>query len=88
MRTKRFSEQQIADALAELASGRDPEVVCADLQITREILDAWRSRYAGAALSTVRRLRDTETELGALKRMYAELALENERLKALLSRKR
>lgn len=88
MRTKRFSEQQIANALSQLASGREPEAVCEDLQITRETLEAWRSRYAGAALSTVRRLREAEMELGALKRMYAELALENERLKALLAGKR
>jgi putative transposase len=88
VRTKRFSEQQIAHALSQLASGREPQVVCDDLHITRETLEAWRSRYVGTAISTVRRLREMEMELGALKRMYAELALENARLKALLAGKR
>jgi len=37
--------------------------------------------------SELKRLKETEAELGQLKRMYADLALENRALKDLINRK-
>jgi putative transposase len=37
----------------------------------------WRSKYGGATVADVKRLRELETENGKLKRMYADLALES-----------
>ena len=47
----------------------------------------WRSKYAGASLADVKRLRDLEAENAKLKRMYADLALENAAIKDVLARK-
>ena len=41
----------------------------------------WRSKYGGASLSDVKRLRELEVENAKLKRMYADLALENAAIK-------
>ena len=41
----------------------------------------------GLSASELHRLRETEVELGKLKRMYADLALENRALKDLLEKK-
>ena len=48
----------------------------------------WKSKYGGLSASELHRLRETEGELGKLKRMYADLALENRALKDLLENKR
>ena len=46
----------------------------------------WRSKYGGA-VSDVKRLRELEVENAKLKRMYADLALENAAIKDVLNRK-
>ena len=47
----------------------------------------WRSKYGGASVSDVKRLRELELEHAKLKRMYADLALENAAIKNVLNRK-
>jgi putative transposase len=47
----------------------------------------WRSKYGEASVSDVRRLRELEAENAKLKRMYADLALENAAIKDVLNRK-
>jgi putative transposase len=37
----------------------------------------WRSKHGGASVSDVRQLRGLEAEHAKLRRMYADLALEN-----------
>jgi Transposase len=39
----------------------------------------WRSRYGGVSVSELKRMKDLEAENAKLKRMYADLALENTR---------
>ena len=45
--------------------------------ISRATFFKWRSKYGGASVSDVTRLRELEAENAKLKRMYADLALEN-----------
>jgi len=45
-----------------------------------------RSKYGGLDLSDLKRLKETEIELAKLKRMYADLALENRVLKDLIEK--
>ena len=47
----------------------------------------WKSKYAGAGIPELKRLRELEAENAKLKRMYADLALENTAIKDVLSRK-
>jgi putative transposase len=47
----------------------------------------WKSKYAGAGLAELKRLRELEAENSKLKRMYADLALENAAIKEVLNRK-
>ncbi|QDR44527.1 hypothetical protein ABFO19_06965 [Xanthomonas citri pv. glycines] len=46
-----------------------------------------KSKYAGMEVSQLRHLEDVEAELARMKRMYAELALDQHTLKDVLSRK-
>ena len=87
MRKSKFSESQIVGMLKEAESG----VPVADLlrrhAISKATFFKWRSRYAGATVNDVKRLRELEAENAKLKRMYADLALENAAIKDVLGRK-
>ena len=47
----------------------------------------WKAKYGGLEASDLKRLKETESELAKLKRMYADLALENRALKDLIEKK-
>ncbi len=78
MRKSRFTESQIVGILKEGEAG---------VAISRATYFNWRSKYAGTSVSELKRLEELETENAKLKRMYAELALENAAIKDVLNRK-
>jgi len=47
----------------------------------------WKSKYGGMQVSNLKRIKDMEHELSQLKRMYANMALENRALKDLIEKK-
>ncbi len=87
MRTSRFTESQILAVLKDGEVGMPVAELIAKHGISRNTYFAWKSKYAGATVSELRRLRELEAENAKLKRMYAELALENAAIKDVLSRK-
>ena len=87
MRTSRFTESQILAVLKDGEAGMPIAEVISKHGISRNTYFAWKSKYAGATVSELRRLRELEAENAKLKRLYAELALENAAIKDVLSRK-
>ncbi|SFE82451.1 Transposase [Spirosoma endophyticum] len=47
----------------------------------------WRAKYGGMQVSEVKRLKELEDENRRLKKMYAELSLQNEIIKEALAKK-
>lgn len=61
--------------------------VCCKHGISNATYYQWKSKYAGVSANELKRIKDLEAENGELKRIYAELALENTAIKDVLSRK-
>jgi putative transposase len=47
----------------------------------------WKSKYGGMEASDLKRVKELEAENAKLKRMYADLALENAAMKDLIAKK-
>ena len=87
MRKSKFTESQIVAILAEGESGLAVGDVCRKHGISNATYYQWKSKYAGVSANELKRIKDLEAENGKLKRMYAELSLENAAIKDVLSRK-
>ena len=87
MKKSRFSESQIVAILKEGEAGVPVAQVLRKHGISQATYYKWRSKYGGASVAELKRLRELEAENAKLKRMYADLALENEAIKAVLDRK-
>ena len=77
MRKSKFSETQIVGILKDAESGVPVDSLLRKHGISRATFFKWRSKYGGASVSDVKRVRELEAENTKLKRMYADLALEN-----------
>ena len=87
MRKSKFTESQIVGILAEREAGLAVGDVCRKHGISNATYYQWKSKYAGVSANELQRIKDLEVENGKLKRMYAELALENSAIRDDLSRK-
>jgi putative transposase len=87
MKSSRFTETQIIAILKEADAGMLIKDICRKHGISDATYYNWKSKYGGMAASDLKRMKEMEVELSKLKRMYADLALENRALKDLIEKK-
>ena len=87
MKKTRFTETQIVGILKEADAGVQVKDICRTHGISDATYYNWKSKYGGMEASDLKRMKELEGELSQLKRMYADLALENRGLKDLLGKK-
>ena len=87
MKPSRFTEEQIIGILREQESGAATMDVCRKHGISSATFYKWKAKYGGLEASDVKRLKDLEHENSRLKRMYADLSLENLALKDVIAKK-
>ena len=85
MKRKRFSSEQIIRMLREAellrSGGMKVPDVCRKLDISVNTYHRWRKVYGGMDVDDVRRLKELERENGRLKKLDADLMLDNSILK-------
>ena len=85
MKQRHHSPEQIIRKLAEgdkmLTEGNDIAEVCRHLAIAESTWRRWKAQYGGMKANDAKRLKELETENGRLKRIVADLTLDNAMLK-------
>lgn len=84
---RRFTEQQIHDILKESEAGANSLELCRKYGISKNTFYNWRAKYGGVEVSDLQKMRALEDENNRLKKLVAEQALDNQALKAMLSKK-
>jgi putative transposase len=87
MKKSRFTESQIVSVLKEADAGMKVEELCRKHGISSATYYNWKKKYGGMDASEIKRLKELEEENAKLKRMYADMALENTALKDLIVKK-
>lgn len=87
MKKTRFSEAQIVSILKSGDAGLKVKDICREHGISEATYYNWKSKYGGMEVSDLRRMKELEAENAKLKRMYADLALENRAMKDLIEKK-
>jgi|SRR5579863_6815541 len=87
MKKTRFTETQIVSILKQHEGGRSTKDLCREHGISEATFYNWKNKYGGMETSDVKRLKELEEENSRLKKMYADLALDNRILKDLFTKK-
>jgi len=87
MRKSRFSEEQIIGILREKQAGVSVTDLCREHGISEQTYHRWKRKYGGMDVNEARRLKSLEDENKRLKRLVADLTLDNQMLKDVVSKK-
>lgn len=87
MKKSRFTEEQIIKVLKQAESGTPTKEVCRQHGISIGTFFKWKSKFGGMDISDAKKLRALEQENSRLKRMCADLMLDNQILKDVNSKK-
>lgn len=89
MPRKRYTPEQIISKLREaevlLSQGQTVAQACKSLGVSEQTYYRWRREYGGMGTTQVRRLKGLERENTRLKKLVADLSLDNATLKEALS---
>ena len=85
MAGKKHTPEQIIAKLREadavLAAGGSLGQVCQKLEVSEQTYHRWRHQYGGMKSSDAKRLKELEQENARLKKLVADLSLDNQILK-------
>jgi putative transposase len=87
MRQQKYSETQILRILKEYEQGISVSELSRKYGFYSKTLYSWRKKYAGITDSSLQELKELQKENDRLKKMYANLSLENHALKDLIEKK-
>jgi putative transposase len=87
MKKSRYTETQIVAVLKEADAGRSVKDICRQHGISDATYYKWKSKYGGMEASDLKRVKELEAENARLKRLFADMALENAAMKDLIAKK-
>lgn len=86
MSKKRFTESEILRILKENEAGMSISELIMKYSVSQATIYNWRAKYGSMNISEMHRINELEKENDQLKRMFADLSLENITLKEKLER--
>ena len=86
MKKSRFTEAHIIAVLKQLEAGRTVAELSREYAVSEATLYAWKAKYGGMTVPEARRLRQLEEENRRLKHLVADLSLDKEALKAVITK--
>ena len=87
MKKSRFTEEQIIKILKQADGGTPSKEICRQHGISNGTFFKRKAKYGGMELNDAKKLRGFEAENSRLKRMVANLMLDNQILKDVNSKK-
>lgn len=87
MKKSRFTDPQILAILKQAEGGVPVADICREHAISNATFYNWRAKYGGMDASLMAEMKAMAEENRRLKKMYAEMAMQNELLKDALGKK-
>jgi len=85
MAKKRYTPEQIIEKLREaevrLSKGESVGQTCRSIGVSEQTYYRWRNEYGGMGIDQAKRLKVLEAENGRLRKLVADLSLDNAILK-------
>lgn len=83
----RFTEEQIIKVLTRLKRGEAAKDLGRELGVSGHTIYNWRAKYNDMTVNEAKRLRELESENSRLKKIVADLTLDNAMLRDVNSKK-
>lgn len=87
MKKSRYTDEQKIAILQQAGAGAQVRELCRKHGITEQTFYRWRAKYEGMVASDAKRLKALEDENRRLKKLVADLSLDNAMLKDVVGRK-
>ena len=87
MKNRRFSDAQIMGILKQAEGGVPVSELCREHGMSSASFYKWRAKFGGMDASMISELKDKADQNKRLKKMYAELSMQNDLLKEALGKK-
>jgi len=88
MKKSRFSEAKIMGILQQAEGGVPVTELCREHGMSNASFYKWRAKFGGMDASMISEMKAMAEENRRLKRMYAEMSMQNDLLKEALGKKR
>jgi putative transposase len=88
MKTTRFSDAQIMGFLKQAEGGTPVSELCREHGMSSASFYTWRAKFSGMDASLIAQMKGMAEQNWQLKRMYAEMSMQNDLLKEALGKKR
>lgn len=88
IKSKRYSDAQIMGILKQAENGVPVSELCREHGMSNASFYKWRAKFGGMDTSMISELQAMAEDNHRLKRMYAEMSMQNDLLKEALGKKR
>ena len=87
MKKARYTDNQIINILKQASAGTPVPDLCREHGMSRASFYKWRAKYGGMDVSMMTRMKELEAENARLKKMYADVQLQNDVIKEAMEKK-